>query len=124
MNILCQFFQVIIAIGLLNVWLFRASQSTPYRGGSAESMREEFAVYGLPAFMMYAVGTLKVLISLSMIAGIWLPFLVLPSATVLILLMLGAFSMHLKVKDPLVKAVPSLLMLGMAIAVVILNGTS
>ena len=120
MNILCLFLQLIIAVGLFNVWLFRASKSTPYRGGSAKSMREEFVVYGLPAIVMYVVGALKVFIALSMIAGIWLPVLVQPAAAVLTLLMLGAFTMHLKVKDPLVKSIPSLLMLGMAIAIFIL----
>ena len=119
MNVFCLVLQVIIAVGLVNVWLLRFSKATPYRGGTAESMREEFAVYGLAPFMMYSVGGLKLAIAASMIAGIWLPLLVLPSAAILILLMLGAFSMHLKVKDPLVKAVPSLLMLAMAIAVAI-----
>jgi hypothetical protein len=54
-----------------------------------------------------------------MLAGIWLQVFVLPAAAVLILLMIGAFIMHLKVKDPLIKAVPSLLMLSMAIAIAI-----
>lgn len=120
MDILRHVFQVIIAVGLLNVWLLRLGKKTPYRGGGAQSMREEFEVYGLPAFMMYLIGALKVIIALSMIAGIWLQPLVGPSAALLILLMLGAFSMHIKVKDPLAKATPSLLMLGMAIAVILL----
>ena len=120
MDILRQIFQVIIATGLLNVWLLRSGKSTAYRGGAAQSMREEFEVYGLPSFMMYLVGTLKVIIALSMVAGIWLQPLIAPSAALLVLLMLGAFSMHIKVKDPLTKAVPSLLMLGMAIAVLLL----
>ena len=119
MEILREVLQVIVALGLLNVWLVRAHKSTPYRGGDAKTIRDEFAAYGLPAFMMYVVGGLKVIIALMMLAGIWLQVFVLPAAAVLILLMIGAFIMHLKVKDPLIKAVPSLLMLSMAIAIAI-----
>lgn len=112
--------QLIAAIGLLNVWLVRAGKPTRYRGQDAKSMRDEFAAYGLPVAMMYGVGGLKILIAIALIAGIWLPMLVVPAASLLILLMIGAFVMHLKVKDPFEKAVPSLLMLGMAIGIMVL----
>ena len=72
MNIL----QLIIAAGLLNVWLFRFNRSTAYRGGGARSMKEEFAAYGLPNMTTYAVGTLKVVAAFLLIAGIWYPVLV------------------------------------------------
>ena len=121
MEILRQALQVIVALGLLNVWLARSGKSTRYRGGDAQSMREEFAAYGLPVAMMYVVGGLKLIIAVALLAGIWLHVLVVPAAAVLILLMIGAFMMHLKVKDPLVKAVPSLLMLAMAIAITVLS---
>lgn len=123
MEILGLALQVIVALGLLNVWLIRAGKATPYRGGEAKSMPEEFAAYGLPAAMMYVVGGLKILIALAMLGGIWLPALIVPAAAVLIVLMLGAFVMHLKVKDPFIKAVPSLLMLAMAIAITALSLT-
>ena len=80
MEILIQALQVIVALGLLNVWLIRSSKSTPYRGGDAQTISEEFAAYGLPAFMMYVVGGLKVIIALAMIAGLWIPALVIPAA--------------------------------------------
>ena len=120
MELLRQALQVIVALGLLNVWLARAGKQTRFRGGNANSMREEFAAYGLPVLMMYVVGSLKVIISISLIAGIWMPILVAPATSLLILLMVGAFVMHLKVKDPFTKAVPSLLILGMAVAIALL----
>ena len=112
--------QVIVAFGLLNVWLIRAGRPTRYRGGDAKSMREEFEAYGLPVAMMYVVGALKLLIAVALLVGIWQPVLVLPAASLLILLMIGAVSMHLKVRDPFVKAVPALLMLGMAVTIAVL----
>ncbi len=109
--------QVVVALGLLNVWLLRAKKPTRYRGGDSKSIREEFAAYGLPAGVMYLVGGLKVIIAIALLAGIWVPSLIVPAASLLTLLMLGACVMHLKVKDPLLKVVPALLMLLMAIAI-------
>ena len=120
MEILRQALQVIVAFGLLNVWLARAGKPTRFRGGDAKSMREEFAASGFPVAMMYVVGGLKVIIALALLVGIWQPALVVPAASLLILLMIGAFVMHVKVKDPFERAVPSLLMLGMASAIAVL----
>jgi len=103
--------QIIVALGLLNVWLLRFNRSTDYRGGQARSMPEEFAVYGLPGWFVYVVGALKVGGALCLIAGIWLPSLVLPAALVIGILMVGALAMHLKVGDPLKKSAPALFML-------------
>lgn len=121
MEILATVLQVIVALGLLNVWLIRARKSTPYRGGESETIKEEFATYDLPAYMMYLVGGLKILIAIAMIAGIWIDALLVPAGSVLMVLMIGAYAMHLKVKDPVKKAVPSLLMLGMAIAITLIK---
>ena len=112
--------QVIVAFGLLNVWLLRSSKSTRYRGKAAASMREEFAAYGLPVEVMRVVGTLKIAVALALLFGIWIPGLVFPAATLFVFLMTGAFLMHVKVKDPFERSIPSLLMLGMGIALVVL----
>jgi uncharacterized membrane protein YphA (DoxX/SURF4 family) len=65
--------QIIVAVGLLNVWLLRFNRSTAYRGGQARSMPEEFAAYGLPGWFTYVVGALKVGGALCLITGIWSP---------------------------------------------------
>ena len=109
--------QVIAALGLLNVWILRFGRKTPFRGGDAGNMREEFTAYGLPGWVMWVVGALKVAIAMGLLAGIWLPALVRPAAVVLIILMLTAFVMHLKVKDPFVRSLPSLAMLALAVAI-------
>ena len=111
--------QVIVALGLLNVWLVRAKASTAYRGGSAQSLKEEFATYGLPDWTFYVVGILKVGSALLLLLGIWVksPDLVRPPALIVAGLMVGALAMHAKVKDPLTKSLPALAMLLMCVAI-------
>jgi uncharacterized membrane protein YphA (DoxX/SURF4 family) len=109
--------QAAVAFGLLNVWLLRFTQRTPYRGGGASSMHEEFAAYGLPAWSVYVVGTLKVGAAIALLAGIWFPALVLPAAALICVLMLGALAMHAKIRDPLVKFLPALVMLTLCLGI-------
>ncbi|MBN2242647.1 MAG: DoxX family protein [Acidobacteria bacterium] len=112
--------QIVIALGIINVWILRPGKSTCWRGGEAKSMREEFAVYGLPAWFMYLIGFLKCLLAVLLILGIWIPVLTMPAAAAMALLMLGAVSMHVRVKDPLKKALPSFTMMVLSLAVAIL----
>jgi len=105
-------------MGLFNVWLLRFKQKTPYRGQHASTMLEEFAVYGLPKTFVYIVGTLKIAIAVTLIVGIWHPSLVLPAASLLAVLMLGAVAMHLKVADPMKKSAPALAMLAMSLVLI------
>ena len=109
--------QVAAAVGLLNVWLVRFHRPTEYRGGNAGSMIEEFASYGLPAWFAYVVGSLKIGAALALIAGIWVPSLVLPAAALVCMLMVGALAMHVKIGDPLKKSLPALGMLGLCLAI-------
>jgi hypothetical protein len=120
MNLLQSALQIIVALGLLNVWVLRFKQNTAYRGGNAHSMKEEFAFYGLPVQFVYVVGALKIAVALCFIAGIWLHFLVLPAALLLCLLMLGALAMHVKVRDPLKKSLPALAVLVLSAAICVL----
>jgi len=103
--------QIFVALGLLNVWLFRFRRATPYRGGSAASMPAEFAAYGLPSWFMVVIGTLKVSAAIALIAGVWYPRLIFPASLLIATLMLGALAMHAKVRDPLQKYLPAVGML-------------
>lgn len=107
--------QIIVALGLLNVWLVRAGSVTPYRGGRSRTLREEFSTYGLPSFVFYLVGALKIGSAVLLIAGIWVGSLVVPAAALVALLMVGALAMHLRVGDPPKKSLPALLMLLMSV---------
>ena len=109
--------QIIAGLGILNVWLLRFSQDTEYRGGKASSMSEEFLVYGLPPAAVYIVGFSKLVSAVGLLAGIFIQFLVVPSAILLATLMIGAVGMHLKVKDPFKKFIPALTMLTLCVAI-------
>lgn len=111
MHVAVSALQVIVALGLLNVWVLRSSRNTPYRGGDAKTLKEEFAAYGFPAWFCYLVGALKIGAAFALLAAIWLQSLLLPAAALVAVLMAGAVAMHLRVRDPLVKSAPALAML-------------
>lgn len=113
--------QLVVGLGLLNVWVVRSRSATAYRGGAATSLRDEFAVYGLPPAVFYAVGGLKVAAALVLIAGVILELPVAAAAAVVAALMIGAVAMHVKVRDPARKAAPATLMLAMSTAIVLLT---
>ncbi len=113
--------QVVLAAGLINVWCFRCKKSTAFRGSDAKSLKEEFQTYGLPDWVFYVVGFLKMACAVGLLVGIWVPSLSVLSATVLCFLMIGAVVMHLKVKDEVVKYIPASAMLLMSGVVLLLN---
>jgi hypothetical protein len=113
--------QVIIALGLLNVWILRFNKETPYRGGLAKTLKDEFLVYGLPLWSCYLVGVLKLTGAVLLLVGIKFPVVVLASASVIFFLMFVAFVMHLIIRDPIVKALPAFSLLVISGAVVYIN---
>lgn len=113
--------QIIIAIGLLNVWLVRFHKPTKYRGAGAENMEQEFRAYGLPVWFMYLIGAAKLVIAAVMIIGLWVPVVVVPAAFVLGVLMIGAISMHIKVRDNIVRTIPAILMFAMSVVIIVIK---
>ena len=120
MELLRIILELVVGLGILNVWLIRANWATGYRGGDAKTLKEEFATYGLPSWFFYLIGTLKILCALSILAGIWFHPLATLGGAGLAVLMAGAFAMHLKVKDHFSKAIPSLVMLALSLAIALL----
>ena len=121
MELIVAFLQVTISVGILNVWLVRRQRSTPYRGGKAVNLKEEFATYGLPVWLFYLVGFTKVTSAVLIFAGFWFSGVLLPATFVLAALMLGALSMHLKVKDPFSKSIPAISMLSLCLLLVFVS---
>jgi len=110
--------QVVIAVVIIAVWVFRPRLETSFRAGNAKNIVEEFAVYGLPKWSVYAVGITKMSLATLLILGIWYTSLVQYAALGMGILMAGAVVCHLKTKgDPLSRATPASLMLIMCAVV-------
>lgn len=119
MSVLVQICQVLVGLGLLNVWIIRFNMQTEYRGGTAHSMIEEFAAYGLPKWFCYMIGFFKVASALVLLAGVFYPELVIYPAVVVSFLMLGAISMHVKVRDNPKKSIPAASILAMCLVIIL-----
>lgn len=113
--------QLVVGLGLLNVWLARAGSATNYRGGEAKTLREEFQAYGLPDVLFFVVGGLKIAAGLVLLAGLWVDAPVRYAAGVVALLMVGALAMHVKVRDPLIRSVPAAFVLVMCLGILYLG---
>ena len=115
--------KIIIALGLLNVWVLRFDKTTPYRGGDAKNMIEEFKNYGLPSTFMYVVGLFKVLLALFLLVSVFMADAIDKYVSVglvfLSFVMVGSILMHLRIKDPLKKSLPAILMIIMSVIVLL-----
>lgn len=112
--------QLVVGLGLLNVWLLRAGSATDYRGGQAQTLKEEFHAYGLPDVAFYVVGALKIGAGIVLVAGLWVDLPVRLAAAVVAVLMIGALAMHARVGDPAKRSIPAALMLLMSAGIVLL----
>ncbi|HKL14380.1 MAG TPA: DoxX family protein [Balneolaceae bacterium] len=115
--------KVIVGLSILNVWLLRSGKKTQWRGAGASNLEEEFKAYGLPVWFMWTIGGLKMLFAVGLLASIFLtgyPALETYSAYGIAVLMLGAVSMHIKVKDPIKKSLPAFTFLVLSLAIALL----
>lgn len=111
--------QVILALGIFNVWVIRRNRPTPYRPDGALDIEEEFARYGLPEWAPTVVGTTKLALAALLLIGVVYAEVALLAATGMAALMVGAVWAHVRVRDPLMKAVPALGMLTLSLVVVV-----
>jgi hypothetical protein len=109
--------KLVVSLSLLNVWLIQFNKPTRWRGGNAQTLKQEFEVYGLPSWMLYVVGFIKVGLSLLLIASIWFPEVEDIAAIGLALMLTGSIIMHLKIKDPLLKSFPAALFLVLCLVI-------
>lgn len=103
--------QLVVALSIINVWLIQPNKATKWRGGKSKTIMEEFKVYGLPQWVFYTIGFLKLTLSIMLIFSIWYDVLLIPASLGLAALLLGSVLMHIKIKDPLYKSFPAALFL-------------
>jgi len=117
MNTLQLLLSLATGFGLLYVWLIRFGKPSPYRGGRARDMVEEFSEYGLPKSLVWIVGAAKVTAAIALILSLVVPWLLLPSIVVIAFLMLAAISLHVKINDQLRKSLPAATLLVMTLLI-------
>tara|TARA_B100001248_G_scaffold1830_1_gene1405 strand:+ start:1910 stop:2287 length:378 start_codon:yes stop_codon:yes gene_type:complete len=110
MKLLSKILSVIVGLTVINVWLFRSGKSTSYRGGDANSLMEEFIVYGLGDYFL-TIGIIKVGLAILLILSLYFQKLRLISASGIGIMMLVAIYMHVSVGDEIIKSMPASVML-------------
>ncbi|MDC1048709.1 DoxX family protein [Flavobacteriaceae bacterium] len=98
--------QLIIAISIVVVWVFRF-----------DNIVVEFKQYGLSPLIRSMVGASKIALSTLLVVGIFCKEVVFISALLMAFLMICAQIAHIKVKNPLTKYIPSFLLLIMSLFV-------
>lgn len=119
MNYFTMFFQLFLGIAMYDVWWFRYRRPGIFRGGDTTTMEEEFRFYGLPDGFRKVVRVLKLSAGTLVLVGLFHPLPAFIGAFMLCFLMAGAVCMHIKVKDPLYKAIPSVSFLLMSVWVAV-----
>lgn len=109
MELLSILSQIIIAISIVIVWVFRF-----------DNIVVEFKQYGLSDLTRNSVGAIKIALSTLLVTGIWYPEPVTFAALFMAFLMVCAQAAHFKVKNPWSKHAPSfvLLLLSLFVAAV------
>ena len=92
--------QTIVAISVVYVWTFRF-----------HNVLKEFEQFGLSDITRNIVGAMKISLATLLIVGIWYSSLVLIPSILMGLLMIGAQYFHLKISNPFIKRLPSLILL-------------
>ena len=92
--------QIIVTVSVLYVWTFRF-----------HNVLKEFKQFGLSDLTRNIVGATKISLATLLVAGIWYPSLVLIPSILMGLLMVGAQYFHFKISNPLIKHLPSLILL-------------
>lgn len=100
MHTLSIFAQLILALSVAYVWIFRY-----------DNIVKEFKQYGISDMLRNMVGASKIALATLLIVGIWYPALIFIPALLMTGLMLCAQAAHFKVKNPFMKFVPSALLL-------------
>ena len=100
MSNLAMLAQIVVALSIIIVWVFRF-----------DNIVKEFKQYGLSDLTRTMVGSTKIALSTLLVAGIWYPSMVLIPAVIMAFLMVSAQYFHFKVNNPWQKRMPSLVLL-------------
>ena len=102
--------QIIVAASVLYIWIFRY-----------DNIVVEFKHYGYSNLLRNFVGASKISISAIMLMGIWFSDVLVYASLSMSFFMLCAQASHLKVKNPIIKFIPSFVFLLMSLFVAAFN---
>lgn len=102
--------QALVAASIFFVWVVRY-----------DNIIQEFKQYGLPDWLRDLVGILKLTFALLLVLGIQRTSLAVIGGFGIAALMICAFLMHLRVKNPVFKMLPSLTLMTLSLIVAIVN---
>ncbi len=102
--------QGLVATSIFFVWVVRY-----------DNIIQEFKQYGLPDWLRDCVGILKLTFSLLLLLGIQRASLAVLGSLGIAGLMGCAFAMHLRVKNPVFRMLPSLTLLVLSLIIAVIN---
>lgn len=102
--------QIIVSISVISVWVFRY-----------DNIVLEFKQYDISNLLRNIVGASKISLATILILGIWYTELLVVSSLLMAFLMICAQFYHIKVKNPLIKYVPSFLLLVLSLFIAAVN---
>ena len=103
-------FQLIVSISVFIIWIFRY-----------DNIVVEFKVYGYSDLLRNFVGVAKTSTSTLLILGLWYNEITIYASLSMAFFMLCAQLSHIKVKNPFIKFVPSLIFLIMSLFIASFN---
>tara|TARA_B100000902_G_scaffold322929_1_gene316479 strand:- start:170 stop:514 length:345 start_codon:yes stop_codon:yes gene_type:complete len=110
MEKIAMYSQIVIAISVINVWVFRF-----------DNIVKEFKQYGLSDTLRNIVGAFKISLSTLLVVGIFYEDVILVSSLSMAFLMICAQIAHIKARNPLMKYVPSFILLLLSLFVAGVN---
>lgn len=102
--------QALVAASIFFVWVVRY-----------DNIIQEFKQYGLPDWLRDLVGILKLTFALLLLLGIQRASLAIIGGLGIAGLMGCAFVIHLRVKNPMFKMLPSLTLLALSLIIAVIN---
>ena len=100
MEMISNLAQVIVAISIIIVWVFRFN-----------NIVSEFKQYGLPELVRSSVGAAKTVLATILVLDLWYEVPIISASLLMAFLMVCAQGFHIKAKNPFMKFVPSALLL-------------
>lgn len=110
MHDLTIFLQAFVAASVFFVWVVRY-----------DNIIQEFKQYGLPDWLRDLVGILKLTFALLLLLGIQRASFAMIGSLGIAGLMACAFVIHLRVKNPVFKMLPSLTLLALSLIIALIN---